>query len=85
MTTRPDENPLSAAAPPEPPEAQGEYNPQAPVEPLCVPSVPPVPVKRPVELLAPAGSLDAGFAAFQNGADAVYLGLQEILRPRRCG
>jgi len=31
---------------------------------------------RPVELLAPAGGLDAGLAAFQYGADAVYLGLQ---------
>lgn len=78
MATRPDDPPLSAAAPPEPPEAQGEYNPQAPEEPLRVPSVPPAPQERRVELLAPAGSLDAGFAAYQNGADAVYLGLQKF-------
>lgn len=30
------------------------------------------------ELLAPAGSLDAGYAAFQHGADAVYLGLKRF-------
>jgi putative protease len=78
MKTRSDETPIPATAPPEPPEAQGEYNPQAPEEPLRVPSVPPARAKRPVELLAPAGSLDAGFAAFQNGADAVYLGLQKF-------
>ena len=30
------------------------------------------------ELLAPAGNLEAGFAAFQYGADAVYLGLKRF-------
>ena len=39
-------------------------------------------VRRPTppttELLAPAGSLDAFFAALENGADAVYCGLQEF-------
>jgi putative protease len=34
------------------------------------------PSPRSVELLAPAGGLDAGLAALQYGADAVYLGLQ---------
>ncbi|MFO0866665.1 MAG: peptidase U32 family protein [Gemmataceae bacterium] len=34
--------------------------------------------QRPVELLAPAGGLDAGFAAFQFGADAIYLGLKKF-------
>ncbi|MBX9679421.1 MAG: U32 family peptidase [Gemmataceae bacterium] len=34
--------------------------------------------RRPVELLAPAGGLDAGFAAFQFGADAIYLGLKKF-------
>ena len=29
-----------------------------------------------MELLAPAGGLEAGLAALQYGADAVYLGLQ---------
>lgn len=33
---------------------------------------------RTVELLAPAGSLDALVAAVNNGADAVYLGLREL-------
>jgi putative protease len=32
----------------------------------------------PAELLAPAGGLDAGFAAFQYGADAIYLGLKKF-------
>ena len=30
------------------------------------------------ELLAPTGSLEAFFAAMENGADAVYLGLKEF-------
>ena len=30
----------------------------------------------PVESLAPAGGPEAAFAAFQHGADAIYLGLQ---------
>ncbi len=34
------------------------------------------PGRRPVELLAPAGGLEAGLAALQYGADAVYLGLK---------
>jgi putative protease len=33
---------------------------------------------QPPELLAPAGSLEAGYAAFQHGADAVYLGLKRF-------
>jgi putative protease len=37
----------------------------------------PRPPRRP-ELLAPAGGLEAGLAAFQYGADAVYLGLQRF-------
>ncbi len=34
--------------------------------------------RRPVELLAPAGGLEAGLAAFEHGADAVYLGLKKF-------
>src|SRR5262245_47541531 len=34
--------------------------------------------ERPVELLAPAGGLDAAFAAFHFGADAIYLGLKKF-------
>jgi putative protease len=41
-----------------------------------VPSVPAARPRRPVELLAPAGGLEAGLAALQHGADAVYLGLK---------
>ena len=33
---------------------------------------------RPIELLAPAGGLEAGLAALQFGADAVYLGLKRF-------
>jgi U32 family peptidase len=32
----------------------------------------------PVELLAPAGGLEAGFAAFHFGADAIYLGMKKF-------
>ncbi|MFA5043290.1 MAG: U32 family peptidase, partial [Kiritimatiellia bacterium] len=32
-------------------------------------------VTRPIELLAPAGGLEAGYAAIHYGADAIYLGL----------
>ena len=35
------------------------------------------PPKR-VELMAPAGSVDAGYAAFHYGADSIYLGLQQF-------
>ena len=35
------------------------------------------PLHKP-ELLAPAGSLEAFFAAIDGGADAVYLGLREF-------
>jgi putative protease len=40
-------------------------------------TTPPSPPRRP-ELLAPAGGLEAGLAAFQYGADAVYLGLKRF-------
>jgi putative protease len=65
-----------AAAAPEPEAPQGDYATQ--------PEVPTVPVpvvgnaSRPVELLAPAGGPDAAFAAFQYGADAIYLGLKKF-------
>ncbi len=60
---------------PEPSEPQGEYR-DAP-EPLLLPAVAEAP-RRPAELLAPAGGPDAAFAAFQYGADAIYLGLQKF-------
>lgn len=73
----PAEQPAGAGIAPEPEAAQGEYNPQAPEEPL---HVPPVfnPLFRPAELLAPAGGPDAGYAAFHYGADAIYLGLRKF-------
>jgi putative protease len=45
--------------------------------PLSVPLVGEAPSGR-VELLAPAGGPEAGFAAFHFGADAIYLGLQKF-------
>src|SRR4051794_29808153 len=41
-------------------------------------AVPTLASTRAVELLAPAGGLDAAFAAFHFGADAVYLGLKKF-------
>ena len=38
----------------------------------------PTPSSPKPELLAPAGSLETFFAALDNGADAVYLGLKEF-------
>lgn len=60
---------------PEPAEPQGAY---AAGETVSVPLTPAEPSTRPVELLAPAGGLDAAFAAFHFGADAVYLGLKKF-------
>src|ERR1019366_6656204 len=54
------------------------YNPIAPEAPLSVPLVGAETALRPVELLAPAGGLDAAFAAFHFGADAIYLGLKKF-------
>ena len=74
---------LTAAGPlpstiddPYPESPQGEY--AAPEAPPLVPLIAPAPATRPVELLAPAGGPDAGFAAFHYGADAIYLGLQKF-------
>jgi putative protease len=57
---------------------QGAYNAAAPEMPLSVPLVAAESASGPVELLAPAGGLDAAFAAFHYGADAVYLGLKKF-------
>ncbi len=74
---------LPAVAPfqddaPEPIAPQGAYNPVAPETPLAVPLVAAATALRKVELLAPAGGLDAAFAAFHFGADAIYLGLKKF-------
>jgi U32 family peptidase len=68
----------SAEAAPEPEAAQGEYNPQSIDAPFSVPLIGREAPQHAVELLAPAGGLDAGFAAFHYGADAIYLGLKKF-------
>ena len=68
--------PLADEAP-EPLAPQGAYNDAAPEMPLSVPLVSAEAPHR-VELLAPAGGLDAAFAAFHFGADAIYLGLKKF-------
>lgn len=58
---------------------QGAYNPLEPEAPLALPPLPAgaAPSGR-TELLAPAGGLDAAFAALHFGADAIYLGLKKF-------
>ncbi|HZU36867.1 MAG TPA: U32 family peptidase [Gemmataceae bacterium] len=63
---------------PEPIEPQGAYSTEGPEElavTLTLESGAPV---RQAELLAPAGGLEAAFAAFHFGADAIYLGLKKF-------
>src|SRR5206468_1986676 len=63
---------------PEPELAQGEYGAQPDTAPISVPLASDQGSSHPVELLAPAGGLDAGYAAFHYGADAIYLGLKKF-------
>src|SRR4051794_33740746 len=81
--TRPQWNGFSADAPlegalaaPEPDAPQGEYAPDVSAAPL--PSLPAEQATHRVELLSPAGGPESAFAAFQYGADAVYLGLKKF-------
>ncbi len=62
---------------PEPLEPQGAYSNQTAEAALELPPLPQA-GSRPVELLAPAGGPEAGFAAFHFGADAIYLGLKKF-------
>src|SRR5438067_1198697 len=62
---------------PEPAEPQGEYAPAA-GDALALPAFRTENSARPVELLAPAGGMEAGLAAFHFGADAIYLGLKKF-------
>jgi putative protease len=62
----------------EPALPQGAYSAGAQEAALSVPLVAGAGTARGVELLAPAGGLDAAFAAFHFGADAVYLGLKKF-------
>src|SRR5262249_7141144 len=59
---------------PEPHAPQGMYGQSAEVEGTAVLHVSDASALPRAELLAPAGGLDAGFAAFHFGADAIYLG-----------
>src|SRR5438552_1675102 len=71
-------HPVGGLAAPEPTVPQGVYaadGTQA-ESPLPLPAHPVS--QRGVELLAPAGGLEAAFAAFHFGADAVYLGLKKF-------
>lgn len=61
---------------PEPFDPQGDYGTALPDVPLTAPDDPAP--GRHAELLAPAGGLEAGFAAFHFGADAIYLGLKKF-------
>jgi putative protease len=61
---------------PEPMQPQGVYS-DVPAEFVVQASVEDAP-PGPVELLAPAGGLEAAFAAFHFRADAVYLGLKKF-------
>jgi putative protease len=72
--------PLSgAAAAPEPEAPQGEYAlGQTAAALLLAPPPQGGEGSRRVELLSPAGGPDAAYAAFQHGADAVYLGLKKF-------
>src|SRR5262245_29425228 len=67
----------AAADAPEPLEPQGAYGPAAEA-PLALPPIEANRPAPPTELLAPAGGLDAAFAAFHYGADAIYLGLKKF-------
>jgi putative protease len=69
--------PLAVLEAPEPGEPQGAYSDSAPEAPLDVPAVEHGGLRK-VELLAPAGGVDAAFAAFHFGADAIYLGLKKF-------
>jgi len=83
-TPTPTPNPQleSAELPPEPEAAQGEWlpfaPPPAPTAHKGSASSAKAPALPPVELLAPAGGPDAGYAAFHYGADAIYLGLKKF-------
>lgn len=64
-------------APPEPLVPQGAYRDAAPL-PMTAPMVAAQKDSHQTELLAPAGGLETGYAAFHFGADAIYLGLKKF-------
>ena len=65
----------SALEAPEPEAPQGAYGAGEISWPTSIDATA---VDAPVELLAPAGGLEAGFAAFHFGADAIYLGMKKF-------
>ncbi|MCS7045530.1 MAG: U32 family peptidase [Gemmataceae bacterium] len=71
--------PTSAVAPPEPFMPQGAYGEETtPAAVVTVGFNPKAASARSVELLAPAGGLEAAYAALHFGADAIYLGLKKF-------
>jgi putative protease len=69
---------LPVSAQPEPDLPQGMYSLNTSPATIATLSLPTSQDERPVELLAPAGGIEAAFAAFHFGADAVYLGLKKF-------
>jgi U32 family peptidase len=63
---------------PEPDAPQGAYGAIGAELPPVLPRLANQAPSRPAELLAPAGGLEAGYAAFHFGADAIYLGLKKF-------
>jgi putative protease len=63
---------------PEPDAPQGEYVSAGVEAILALPGHLPERTNRPVELLAPAGGMEAALAALHFGADAIYLGLKKF-------
>jgi putative protease len=69
---------LPAAAPPEPQLPQGMYDTGTPATAVSMSAPLASPGAGQVELLAPAGGMEAAYAAFHFGADAIYLGLKKF-------
>jgi putative protease len=70
--------PGDASAPPEPDLPQGAYRTWTAPDLVAFALEGDETPRRPAELLAPAGGLEAAFAAFHFGADAIYLGLKKF-------
>ena len=70
--------PVGEYAPPEPLAPQGAYAAHAVQADMFGSQPQPHHSQHEVELLAPAGGLEAAFAAFHFGADAIYLGLKKF-------
>jgi putative protease len=69
---------VPAGEAPEPLAPQGEYSSDGAETPLALPAFSAAQSDRPIELLAPAGGMEAGLAALHFGANAIYLGLKKF-------